>query len=57
MRLAAYLCKYGEAAVNEAGIAVLKYPGLWITTFGETKMIKAYLHNHYPGAQEKQNDR
>jgi hypothetical protein len=43
MRMAEYLCRYGEEAVNSAGIAALGYPGLWITEISELTRIKLVL--------------
>ena len=39
------LTLYGEAVVNEAGIAVLGYPGMWITENKEARKIREYLEN------------
>lgn len=47
MRMAEYLCKYGEAAIKEASIAVLGYPGSWVTSMPEVKRLKPYLSNHF----------
>jgi hypothetical protein len=48
---------YGEAAVDQAGRAVLGYPGAWITDRGEALKIQPYLienRHHKPNAPEKE---
>jgi len=38
------LTLYGEA-VNEAGIAILGYPGMWITENKEARKVREFLEN------------